>query len=153
MTAATEPAGVSKVFPRQTMETLFKDRYFMSGSVTTSRPIQIFLSSYLQNSLRRLTQFMSIYIFNFLWFVSVLNQGKTILLIIYLLKAIILRNPNTYKKLQNANLIPGQDKNVHKSLNYKGIIENLKPTVINWFNLGKCQDTAVSPCFSAAAAS
>jgi len=42
-----------------------------------------------------------------------------------------LRNPNTYKKLQNANLIPGQDKNVHKSLNYKGIIENLKPTVIN----------------------
>ena len=32
MTAATEPVGVSKVFPRPPMETLSKDRYFVSGS-------------------------------------------------------------------------------------------------------------------------
>ena len=32
MTAATEPVGVSQVFRRPPMETLFKDRYFVSGS-------------------------------------------------------------------------------------------------------------------------
>ena len=32
MTAATELAGVSQVFLRLPMETLFKDRYFVSGS-------------------------------------------------------------------------------------------------------------------------
>ncbi len=32
MTAATEPVGVSQVFPRPPMETLFKDRYFVSRS-------------------------------------------------------------------------------------------------------------------------
>ncbi len=32
MTAAAEPMGVSQVFPRTPMETLFKDRYFVSGS-------------------------------------------------------------------------------------------------------------------------
>ncbi len=32
MTAATEPVGVSQVIRRQPMETLFKDRYFVSGS-------------------------------------------------------------------------------------------------------------------------
>ena len=32
MTAATEPVDVSQVFPRPPMETLFKDRYFVSGS-------------------------------------------------------------------------------------------------------------------------
>ncbi len=32
MTAATEPVGVSQVFLRPPMETLFKDLYFVSGS-------------------------------------------------------------------------------------------------------------------------
>ena len=32
MTAATKPMGVSELFPRPPMETLFKDRYFVSGS-------------------------------------------------------------------------------------------------------------------------
>ena len=32
MTAATEPVGVSKVFPRSPIESLSKDRYFVSGS-------------------------------------------------------------------------------------------------------------------------
>ncbi len=32
MTAATEPVGESQVFPRPHMETLFKDRYVVSGS-------------------------------------------------------------------------------------------------------------------------
>ncbi len=31
MTAATEPVGVSQVFPRPPIESLFKDRYFVSG--------------------------------------------------------------------------------------------------------------------------
>ena len=31
MTTATEPMGVSKVFPRQPMVTLLKDRYLVSG--------------------------------------------------------------------------------------------------------------------------
>ncbi len=31
MTAATEPVGASQVFPRTPMETLFKERYFVSG--------------------------------------------------------------------------------------------------------------------------
>ena len=32
MIAATEPVGVSQVFPRPQMETLFNDRYFVTGS-------------------------------------------------------------------------------------------------------------------------
>ena len=32
MTAATEPFGVFQVFPRPPMETIFIDRYFVSGS-------------------------------------------------------------------------------------------------------------------------
>ena len=32
MTAANEAVGVSKVFPKPPMETLFKDRYFVSDS-------------------------------------------------------------------------------------------------------------------------
>ncbi len=36
MTAATEPLGVSQVFPRPSMEIFFKDRYIVSGSAMTA---------------------------------------------------------------------------------------------------------------------
>ncbi len=32
MIAATGPVGVSQVFPKEPMDTLFKDRYFVSGN-------------------------------------------------------------------------------------------------------------------------
>ena len=37
MTAAIEPVGVFQVFPTPPMETLFKDRYFVSGSGIAKR--------------------------------------------------------------------------------------------------------------------
>ena len=44
MTAATEQMGISKVFPRQPMEILFKDRYFVSdsGSDITKDPALVY---------------------------------------------------------------------------------------------------------------
>ena len=41
------------------------------------------------------------------------------------------RNPNTYKKLQNARTIEEGKNNIAKSFNYNSVIDKLKPAVLN----------------------